>query len=63
MRIRANQEMPNQILDSQASSKFFDNINNQIEYKNFNSGDVNWLGYSWVDYSKVIYGKCKLPTL
>ncbi len=55
--------MPNHILDRQASSKYCDKIDNQIEHKNFNAGDANWLGYSWVYYNKVIYGKFKYPTL
>ena len=55
--------MPNQILDSQPSSKYFDKVDNQIEHKNILADDYNWLGLSWVYYNKVIYGKFKFPTL
>ena len=55
--------MPNQILANQPSSRFGDTIKNQIEHKNFNAGDADWLAYSWVYYNKVIYGKFKFPTL
>ncbi len=44
VRRRPNQEMPNQILDSQASSKYCDRIINQIEHKNVFADDENWLG-------------------
>ncbi len=49
--------MPNQILDSQASSKYADNINNQIGQKNINSVDDDWLGNSWDEYNEVIFGE------
>ncbi len=55
--------MPNQIFDSQASTKYCDKINNQFEHKNMFADDFNWLGRSWFYYNKVIYGKCKAPTL
>ena len=47
VRIRLNQEMPNQILDIQSSSKYCDKINNQIEHKNIFADDGNWLGNAW----------------
>ena len=43
MRIRPNQEIPNQILDTQASSKYCDKLINQIEHKNIFADDANWL--------------------
>ncbi len=63
MRSRPNQEMANQILDSQASSKYCDKMNKKIEGKIIFANDFNWMGNSWEDYNKVIYGKCKDPTL
>ncbi len=48
--------MPNQILDSQASSKYCDKVDNQIELKNIIADDYNWLGLSYVDYNEVING-------
>jgi hypothetical protein len=63
VRIRPNQEIPNQILDSQPSSKYCDRIINQIDHKNIFQDDNCWLGNSWVYYNKVIYGKCKAPSL
>ena len=63
MRIRPNQEMPNQILDSQASSKYCDKLINQIEHKNIFANDNCWLGNSWIHYNHVIYGKYYYPNL
>ena len=42
MRRRPNQEMPNQILDSQASSKYVENINNKIEREHVYAEDYDW---------------------
>ncbi len=39
-----------QNLGDLASSKYGDKIDNEIEHKNFNAGDINWLAYSWRDY-------------
>ena len=55
--------MPNQILDSQASSKYCDVIKNKDEHKNILANDGHWLGNSWFDYNIVIYGECYYPTL
>ena len=63
MRKRPNQEIPNQTLKSQTSSKYCDNINNLIELKHIIVNDVAWLGYSWSYYNKVIHKKCYLPSL
>ncbi len=55
MRIRPNQEMPNQIFDSQTSSKYCERINNQTENININKKyEANWFGYLWVLYDCVI---------
>ncbi len=40
--------MPNQICDSQASTKYCDKLINQIEHKNIFADDWAWLGASWV---------------
>jgi hypothetical protein len=61
VRIRPNQETPNQI--SQASSKYCDRINYKFEHKHIFSDDRNWLVNSWIDFNKVIFGKCNFPTL
>ena len=63
MRIRPNQEIPNQILDSQPPSKYCDKIKNQILHKYIYADDNKWLGFSWINYNKVIFGKFILPTL
>jgi hypothetical protein len=63
VRIRPNQEMPNQILDNHASSKYCEKINDQIEHKNSLADDDQWLGYSWFYYSNIIYGEFNFPTL
>ena len=61
VRIRSNQEKPNQ--DIQVSSKYVDNINNQIEQEHINAVDDDWLGKLWYEYNEVIFGEYKDPTL
>ena len=61
VRIRSNQEKPNQ--DIQVSSKYVDNINNQIEQEHINAVDDDWLGNSWYEFNEVIFGEYKTPTL
>jgi hypothetical protein len=63
VRIRPNQEMPNQILDNKTSSKYCDKVENQIEHKNILADDGNWLGNSFLYYNKVIHKKNEFPTL
>ena len=63
MRIRPNQDVPNQVLGNRPSSKYGERIEKKIEPKNFSSDDIYWLGNSWIYYKKVIHGKCLFPTL